>query len=195
MGGYLFAYGSLMEPASLALTLPGIDLDACVPAECEGFVRSFEVAFPNDGSEPDKAYFSADGGRPGVVLFCHLRPEPRAGAYGVCVPVNRACLAALRRRELRYQLVGLGSRVRPLADAGRAGLPSTVSAFVGRRRFTSPGPVARGVVAADYLAGIRRGAAHWETRSPGFLAGFEASTVLPAADRVVQLTRSDHPAL
>jgi len=111
---YVFAYGSLLNPGSLAATLPQLTPERCLPATCAGLRRVYEVAFPNDGSQDDKAYTDAAGVRPPVVLFWDVVADAEASVAGVCVPVTDAELAALRRRELRYDL-------REVAAVGAAG--------------------------------------------------------------------------
>jgi len=70
---YVFGYGSLLEPASLHRTVPAVSLHSCLPAKAEGYLRAFDVAFPNDGTQVDKAYYAADGTRPARVLLANLR--------------------------------------------------------------------------------------------------------------------------
>jgi hypothetical protein len=72
-----------MDPESLSRTLPEVDLAACVPAMCRDYLRSFSVAFPNDGSETDKAYFDPRGG-------------PRRGYFA-----TRFARSGLYRRSVR----------------------------------------------------------------------------------------------
>lgn len=193
---YLFGYGSLMNPQSLRRTLPGVDTGGCLPAICRGYVRSFGVAFPNDGSEADKTYVGLGGRRPGVVLFCDLRPAPDHRVNGVCVPIDETALDALRRRELRYDLIELtGPTVRysaaPSGSIGPTGPSGPVLAFVGKSRFTRPGDVARGVVSAEYVRTVAAGAVHWDRRYPGFADDYREMTVPPDPSRVVPLTRVD----
>ncbi len=196
---HVFAYGSLLLPESLARTLPGVDPDDCVPARCRGRRRTFGVAFPNGGSQPDKAYLDADGRRPAHVLFATLVPtgvgpvdgvgvvDGARAVNGACIPVCADDLAALRDRERRYSLVDVTARVRPYP--GHRPLHGPVLAFVGRPQFTRPEDVAAGVAPHEYVESIERGAVHWEGRCAGFLADFAASTEPPAA--VAALIRVD----
>ncbi|MEZ5118373.1 MAG: gamma-glutamylcyclotransferase family protein [Candidatus Nanopelagicales bacterium] len=171
---YLFAYGSLLSPASLLPTLPAVDIDDIVPARLAGYRRVFNVAFPNDGSQPDKAYFDEAGGRPPFVLFSNLVPHSEANTNGILVPVSDEQLGALRARERRYGLVTVPART----DTASSSRP--VLTFVGAESFTAPRDVRAGVVAASYLNLLVDGAQFWEQRHPGFLDEFHASTRMPA---------------
>lgn len=187
---YVFAYGSLLDPASLARTLPGVDAAACVPARLAGFTRSFSVAFRNDGTHRDKSYVDARGAAPPVVLFCDLTPQPGARVNGICVPVDEAALAALYARELRYAGHDVTASVTPVEHNS---LDGPVHTFLGREIHRSPADVATGVVADHYLASVLAGAAHWERVMPGFLDEFTATTRLPEQHAVRALTRIDAP--
>ncbi len=92
---YVFAYGSLLSPVSLLSTLPDVDLDELVPASLVGHERVFDVAFPNDGSQPDKQYHDARGDRPPYVLFANISPRPESSVNGVLVPVDDSRLQSL----------------------------------------------------------------------------------------------------
>lgn len=186
---FVFAYGSLMDPDSLARTLPEVSVADCVPAVCRGRVRTFGVAFPNDGSQPDKAYVDADGRRPEVVLMCELSGVPDAWVNGVCVPVGTRELAALEHRERRYLLTDLTGFVAPYAGAGV--ITGPVLAFVGRAEFTSARAVARGFVSMGYLRTVQAGAAYWDRAVPGFENDFVATTRMPSARQLRPLTRVD----
>ena len=165
-GMYVFAYGSLLSTHSAASTLPGLPAEQCVPAHLEGHVRTFDVAFPNDGSQPDKAYFRHDGSRPEAVLFANLRRCADAPPVnGVLVPVAAGDVKRLMERERRYRLVEVGARVRPYRSwtARRA----RVVTFIGRPGFTGPASVARGVVPSEYLRTIEQGVRHASRVQPG----------------------------
>lgn len=184
---HVFGYGSLLHPESLRRTLPEVDLTACVPARAVGFERCFDVAFPNDGSQVDKAYYDTDGARPPRVLLCNLRPRRGARANGVCIPVSTDGLAALRARERRYA-------PRPVAVEPYPGWPAPegeVLAFLGRAEFTRPDDVSRGLLSARYRGVVVAGAQHWDRRVRGFGADFRATTHLPEPEQVRPLQRVD----
>lgn len=185
----VFGYGSLLEPGSLHRTLPELDPADCVPALAEGLSRVFGVAFPNDGSQADKAYYAADGHRPPRILLCDLRPAPGRRVNGICLPMGPGELAALRDRERRYTATDITALVTPYpgypAPAGR------VLAFLGRPEFTAAEDVAQGVLSAAYWDTILAGAAYWQQRVTGFAADFHSSTVLPAQHRIQSVRRVD----
>lgn len=186
---YVFAYGSLLQPESLRRTLPEIDIRACIPAVIQGYVRGFDVAFPNDGSQADKAYFDADNRRPPVVLLCNLLPRDNAATNGICVPVGDEELEALRGRELRYDLHTVTEQVS--SYAGWPALSSQVYAFVGKSAFTAPSESSRGILPQDYLSTIASGGEYWDRQVPGFAQQLAETTELPPASRIQPLTRVD----
>lgn len=185
----VFGYGSLLEPRSLHRTLPEIDLADCVPAIAEGLVRCFGVAFPNDGSQADKAYYAADGHRPPRILLCNLRPDPGRRANGICIPVRPAELAALRDRERRYWATDVTEVVAPYS--GHPAPVGRILAFLGRTEFTEAEDVAQGVLSAAYRDTILAGATYWQQRVAGFAADFHTSTDLPAQHRIQPVRRVD----
>ena len=185
---FVFVYGSLMSPRSLRTVLPDVLLDACIPARCSGHRRTFGVAFPNDGSETDKAYFDASGVRPPIILFCDMPRDQNGWLNGVCVPVDNLGIASLKRRELRYDFVEVTDRVAAY-DSSRMSAPTF--AFIGADRYTAPEDLARGVLPQNYLDTVREGATSWESRCPGFLADFDATTQLPGKPRIADLRRVD----
>lgn len=187
---YVFAYGSLLNAGSARRTLSRFRVDECAPARLEGHVRTFDVAFPNDGSQPDKAYFLPDGSRPATVLLANVRPDPGgASANGVLVPVDAADLRRLMVRERRYALVDVTDRVQPYP--GWATSRARVAVFIGRPRFTVPAAASIGIASSAYLAIIEQGVREWDRRCPGFAADYAASTRLPGADRIAPLRRVD----
>lgn len=189
-GMYVFGYGSLLNVDSLRATLPLVHPGDCVPATLAGHVRTFDVGFPNDGSQPDKSYVAEAGPSPHVVLFANLRPSPAGPPVnGILIPVTPAGFAALVDRERRYRPVDRTDAVG--VDHAQGLRPHRVQVFLGRPRFTRGQPVAGAVIARDYLAGIRTGVTYWDARRPGFRDGFEASTRLPEAERVAALRRVD----
>lgn len=184
---HVFTYGSLLDPESLRSTLPRVDIGACIPARASGFTRVFDVAFPNDGSQGDKAYFLPGGARPPAVLMCNLRHAPRGSVNGVLIPVDDEALNLLRARELRYDVVDLSHAVTPYP--GSWGNLAGVLGFVGKPEFLGTD----GVAARTYIDTIHRGAAHWDAHVDGFLPELLASTQMP--EQIVDLERVDrrHP--
>jgi cation transport regulator ChaC len=187
---YLFTYGSLMWPESLLRTIPSVKLDKCVPSRLYGYRRNFGVAFPNDGSQQDKAYFYASGQRPPVVLFADLYRIPQGFVNGIVLQVSPDELLRLSRRELRYQLVELDTDVVPLIS-GRNRLDQ-VHTFVSLPEFVYSIERHDGIVPHDYEASMLKGGEFWDRRVPGFLAEVRATTDWEDPGRVVSLRRVDY---
>ncbi|WP_157612459.1 gamma-glutamylcyclotransferase family protein [Ruania albidiflava] len=184
---YVFGYGSLLHPDSLRRTLPEVDLDACIPARAAGLLRCFDVAFPNDGSQQDKAYYDTGGSRPSRVLLCNLRPSPTARVNGVCIPVDADDLDALRARERRYAPQQIAVEPYP----GWPHPEAEVLAFLGRAEFTRPDDVSRGLLSSRYREVVVTGAQHWEGQVRSFGADFRESTGFPPAEQIHPLQRVD----
>lgn len=185
----VFAYGSLLLPESMARTLPGVSIRACVPARCRGMRRTFQVAFPNDGSQTDKAYLDNQGRRPARVLFANV--VPGAGdVNGICIPVDAEQLQLLRARERRYSCVELPAVA---SYPGQVAIAGPVLTFIGKASYTRGADVRLGVVARSYLDSVVNGARFWDRRQPGFWADFQASTDHPPPERTADLRRVDSP--
>ena len=73
----LFAYGSLVSPASAARTL-GRPVEAPAPARLPGWRRRWSLARDNLRSE--KTFARADGSAPPYFLGLNIEPTARAGA-------------------------------------------------------------------------------------------------------------------
>ena len=187
---YVFAYGSLLSRASLSRTLPEVSSAQCTPARLGGYERAFDVAFPNDGSQPDKIYRRPGGTDPAVVLLANIRAtRGRVAVNGVLIPVQRATLERLHLRELRYDLVDVTAGVH-VYTPWRQGHGQVV-AFTGRSEFIQPSSAQDGLVPREYLTTILDGVEDWERRCPGFGRDFDASTRAPARSRVAALDRID----
>ncbi len=177
----VFAYGSLLHPESLATTVRDRAVTDCVPATAPGWRRDFGVAFPNDGTQSDKAYLDERGRRPPVVRFANLVQAPAVAANGILVPATSGDLARLVRRERRYALEAIAVE--------SAHGPVRAWAFLGRPEFTRRRDVDTGWCARSYLQRLTHGAAYWDTRSAGFLATFHQTTTFPHPDRTIDLVR------
>lgn len=178
-----------MNPHSLRSTLPTVDLETCQPARAAGFVRCFDVAFPNDGSQPDKEYVHPGGEPPERVLLCNIRPSEHYAVNGVCIPVDDDALALLRTRERRYDLVDITARVVPFPAQGVASM-GPVFAFVGSAQFTGAHAVG-GIASRAYLDTIITGAKYWDVAAPEFYHLAMASTEFPQSSSIASLKRID----
>lgn len=183
---HVFAYGSLLNPGSLRATLPHLRLEACRPARLPGYVRCFDVAFPNDGSQPDKRYEFPDGSMPPGVLLGNIRPSEHYAVSGVCIPIDDGDLDLLKDRERRYDPVDITGRV--LTYPGGAALTGRVLTFVGKAEFAAthlPGAAA----SRSYLDVIIAGAKHWDTVAPEFYHLTMGCTEFPTPGRIADLDR------
>ena len=190
---YLFVYDSLLLPGTLKSALPFAHPDTLVPARLAGYFRLFNVAFPNDGSQTDRAYYDEEEQRPPFVLLANLAKETgtrsKSAANGILVPVSAADLERLRRRKLRYRELNVSRRIEPYEgfEGGWEPSCSRAFAFMGKTDFTRPDLVKRGVIQRSYLDEVLRGVAIWERRFGGFEADFHSSTVIPPQEKVVPL--------
>lgn len=183
---HIFAYGSLMNPNSLRSTLPQVDLEVCRPARATGFVRCFDVAFPNDGSQPDKRYQFPDGSAPPGVLLGNIRPSKHYAVNGICIPIDDGDLALLRDRERRYDPVDITGHVLPYPDG--TAIDGPVLTFVGRPEFDVE-RLPDAVASRAYLNVIIAGAKHWDAAASEFYHLTMGCTEFPAPARIADLER------
>ena len=127
---WIFAYGSLVSPASLATTIgrtvepgPGRRI-----VELAGWRRAW-----NYGSASLRGDWTADDGREvvgGLVVSLGLVAEPAGTANGVALAVDADELAHLDRRERAYDRVDVSASITPLDGLGPLGAP--VATYVPR---------------------------------------------------------------
>ena len=194
MQDYVFGYASLMNRSSLRTAIPTAHVEELIPARVHGFVRRWNVAFPNDGSQRDKVYRDSADRRPSFVLFVNLdrvlEESPRCVVNGILIPVGPQELRQLAQRERRYLEVDVTESTEAHGapfDRSRC----RVFAFVGRPSFIRDEDVRRGVIDRRYLHCISEGVSQWEERFPGFQNEFERSTELDASVPIADLTRMD----
>lgn len=185
-----------MNPASLRSTLPEANLATCVPALARGFVRCFDVGFPNDGSQPDKRYFDAEGHSPEYVLLGNIRTDSAYWVNGVCIPVNDSDLEKLIARERRYLLVDISENVTlymPSSPTGAGGRLGQVMTFIGQPKFildpSEPSRLASAFLSRAYLDSITAGSHFWDERAPEFHHFTMGSTLFPPRDQIAVLER------
>ncbi|MQA73630.1 MAG: hypothetical protein GEU88_04635 [Solirubrobacterales bacterium] len=168
----VFAYGSLVAPASAALTL-GRPVELAGPATLRGWARGWTVCRDNLTSE--KTFARADGSLP---RFClGLGVEPVAGATasagapgagpagapaagdvpapnGALIEVAEAELERLGVRELRYHQVEVTDAVAVAPSAGRGVAFDRVFVYRPRREHLHPTPPADSIVVAAYARAV-----------------------------------------
>jgi hypothetical protein len=107
----LFAYGSLVSPASFERTL-GRRPRAARPARLAGWRRSWSIVRDNLAAE--KTFSRQDGGEvPRWIVGLNLEPAAAddPGPNGALIEIGEAELARLDIRELRYDRIEVGDRI------------------------------------------------------------------------------------
>lgn len=170
----IFGYGSLVSPASAAVTL-GRPVEVR-PARLSGWRRGWTVGRHNLMGEKTFAPVGAD---PPFEYCLGLNVEPEPGLdenlwpNGALIDVTAAELARLDRRELRYERVELTGDVR--VAGGLIGA-AAVFAFRAQRghRYLEPPPDA--VIIAPYLRTVE---AAFAELGDGELEAFRRTTGEP----------------
>lgn len=160
-GVLVFAYGSLVSPASAAQTL-GEPLEAIAPARLRGRRRRWSTVRDNLASE--KTFAPVRGGEP--FRFClglNIEPDDEGeGVNGALLRLSAAQLDRLDLREMRYDRIEITELVEaeaPAGDAAAAGAASsptgaTVFTYTAKPRHHHPEPPAGAVVLASYVRAV-----------------------------------------
>jgi hypothetical protein len=177
----VFAYASLVDPASAALTL-GRRVSPPRPARLPGWRRRWSVARDNLRSEKT---FAIDPGRtlPPWVLGLNLEPAPEPGdeasdaaPNGALLEISEAELARLDLREMRYE------RIEVTAAIGGEHRFDRVIAYRAKAQHHAPDPPPGAVVLGPYLRTVERAFA---ALGEGELEAYRRSTG-PVPVRVVE---------
>lgn len=182
-GVLLFAYGSLVSPASAASTLRyrPPPLDGPLPATLAGYRREWNVG-SNRESHPERLLVESDG-RPfaGTLAVLGLIEDPDAECTGALYRLSQHDLVLLAARERNYSLVEV-DLAHPAAGIDH-GAPSgserspTVLTYVPRpealARLLAARTAGSAVVQLDYR---RRVECAFEALGRGQLAGFRRTT-------------------
>lgn len=162
----VFAYGSLVLPESVAMTL-GRPVPAVHRAELVGWRRRFSQVRDNHAVE--KTFELADGTLPRWILGLNIeRGEHDAGAVnGAVIELEEPEVQRLAARELRYEPVELTGAV-----AGER-LPEQIVGFTARAEHRAPEPPAGAVIIAAYASAVE---AAFEALGPGELARYMETT-------------------
>ena len=148
----LFAYGSLVDPASAALTL-GREVDRVRPARLAGHRRRFSQARDNRACE--KTFALADGSIPPFVLGLNIEPSEVAGPgpNGALLEVTDAELDRLDLREMRYDRTELD----PASIAAEAAPGfDRVFTYFAKRAHLATRPPTGAVILASYAETVER---------------------------------------
>jgi hypothetical protein len=166
----LFAYGSLVNPASASLTL-GRSVPTGIPARLQGWRRGWTVARDNLSSE--KTFARADGTLPRFIVSLDLEPDPDAPApNGVLHEVSGDELDRLDLRELRHQRIDVSATVTAADPPGF----DRIYAYRARPEHHRSAAPPDAIVIATYLATVE---AAFDALGPGELELFRATTTPP----------------
>lgn len=173
----VFAYGSLVDPASAARTLSR-PVQRTLPARLPGWRRRWSAARDNRRSEKTFAR-ARDGWLPEVILTLNLEPvtllppSGLAGApNGALVEVTAEELQRLDQRELRYRRVDVTDAV----CAPGAEQVDRIVAYTARDEHHAPSPPQGAVVLAAYVVAVETAFA---AVAPGELATYRRTTGPP----------------
>jgi hypothetical protein len=176
----LFAYGSLVSPASAAETL-GRPVEVAALARVDGWARGWNVC--RDNLSVEKTFARADGSLPRHCLGLGLEPDADASPpNGALIEVTEAELERLDLREMRYERADVTAAIRP-EPGGEPELHfDRVVAYRARPQHRRPDPVPEdAVIIAGYLATIE---AAFATLGPRELERFRATTEPPPVDLI-----------
>jgi len=180
----LFAYGSLVNPASAAITL-GRPVELAATASLAGWRRRWSVARDNHRSEKTFAR-ARDGRLPDWCLGLNLEPggDGEGGPNGALIEVTEADLARLDGRELRYVRADVTEAIEPEEYA-------RVIAYVARPEHHHPEPPPNAVVIGTYLRTVEDA---FERLGPGQLERFRETTGPPPVEVIeARLVRDEIP--
>jgi cation transport regulator ChaC len=169
----LFAYGSLVSPASAERTL-GRPVEHSVPARLGGWRRRWSQVRDNLATEKRFAH-AETGVVPTHCVGLNLERDPGAeGPNGVVLEVSEAELERLAIREIRYDRID----VTGAAAEAAAGLDRLVT-FTARPENFAPTPPPGAVILAAYLRAVE-GA--FGTLGAGELELFQETTGAPPVE-------------
>jgi|SRR6185312_2596183 len=92
---YVFGYGSLMNPKSLALTVPGEK--AMMRTRLKGYQRRLNAA---------------SGGH----LYMNIAPRSSMGVSGVLIPVTPEEFESIKKREVAYECIDVTEQITDRVD-------------------------------------------------------------------------------
>jgi hypothetical protein len=182
----VFAYGSLVSPASTAETL-GREVDP-QPARLLGWRRRWSLG--RDNMSAEKTFARAGGGElPRVCLGLNIEPASKGdeAPNGAVIELTEDELARLDVREVRYDRVDVTGAIEDLRD----GIDQVTAYRAKPERFLAQTPP-ESVVIAAYLQAVE---AAFEELGPGQLEAFRRTTGAPPAPVIEGvLVRDEIPA-
>ena len=184
----VFAYGSLVSPASASLTL-GREVGSGTPARLPGWARRWTLVRDNLAAEKTFAV-ARDGSLPGFCLGLNLEQAPGdEGPNGALLELEEAELERLDLREMRYRRFDVTSDVRPAS--GRRHPFDTVFAYRARPEHHRATPPPRTILISSYLRAVESA---FDSLGPGELELFRLTTGPPPVDVVdAELVRDEIP--
>ena len=170
----LFAYGSLVDPASAAITL-GRPVELAATVRLEGWRRSWTQGRNNRRVEKTCAR-ADDGSVPDWCLGLNVEPggDPALAPNGALIEVDEADLERLDVRELRYL------RADATAALPESGFDRVVT-YVARPEHHHPEPPPGAVVIASYVETVE---AAFDRLGPGELDLYRTTTGAPPVEVV-----------
>lgn len=147
-GFAVFAYGSLVNPESAAVTL-GRPVPHLRIARLAGWTRRWSQARDNVASE--KTFALNDGSLPPFVLGLNIERlgQSKAGANGALIEVTETELERLDVREIRYDRIDVTADVDPLPS----GLDRVITYVAKPERF-APEPPPGAVILSTYVGAV-----------------------------------------
>jgi cation transport regulator ChaC len=181
-GMYVFGYGSLVSPASVALTLGRpVGRPEVVRAHLAGWRRSWNVGTDRE-SHPERTFLV--GGQPftGLAVVLGIEPDADApGCPGAVFPVRRADLDLLDLRERNYRRIAVTGAVTWAGKPDRCVVLTYVPRDEATERITRARGTGRAMaVRREYLELVENA-----FDSVDQLALFHATTPPPAPDMPV----------
>lgn len=171
----VFAYGSLVDPASATRTLDR-ELPPPTPARLGGWRRRWSVV--RDNLRAEKTFAVKPGGLvPRWILGLNIEPDPDAdeGPNGALLEVSEAELERLDLREMRYRRTDVTASV---ADPPGFDL---VVAYAARPDHYSPEPPPGAVIMAPYARAVE---AAFAALGPDELEAYLRTTAAPPVEAV-----------
>jgi len=186
----VFGYGSLVSPASAALSL-GRPVEPAAMVRLAGWRRRWTTFRDNRASE--KTFALADGTLPLHVVGLNLERDPGCeGANGALIEVTEAEAERLDLREMRYERIDVTADVCPLPGAGDS-LPrfDQVIAYTAKPHHHAPEPPPGAIVIAAYVRTVE---AAFAALGPRHAELYRSTTAPPPVEPVeAELVRDAIP--
>ena len=170
----LFGYGSLVLPASAAMTL-GRPVPAARPTRLREWKRRWSLG--RDNLTCEKTFEIKGGHRPEWILGLNVErgEDPAGPVNGVVIAVTEAELDRLDIREIRYDRVDVSG----LVDGDD--LPERIVTYTAKEWHFRPEPPEDAVILATYANTVE---AAFEALGPAELEAYRATTGPHPVDRV-----------